>query len=155
MKRFRLLLALTGLTSAVVAGGAVYLAMSVPNDLRADSLLSQARNDITAGKHDAARGTLMKVIQQYPRTDAAAAATAAIVSMAQKDRDELARAISVIRKTNDQHGTHLSDLQKRIALLEKRPAPVVTVIAPAPKKPAVAKKKPVPKRPTTTRRRRR
>lgn len=155
MKRFRLLLALTAITSAVVAGGVVYLAMSVPNDLRADSLLSQARKDIAAGKHDAARATLMKVIQQYPRTDAAAAATAAIVGLAQKDRDELARAIGVIRNGNEQHGARISDLQKRIARLENPPPPPVTVTAPAPKKPPVATKKPAPKKSTTTRRRRR
>lgn len=154
MKRFRLALALTALASAAVAGGVVYLAMTVPNDLRADSLLAQARKDIAAGKTDAARTTLLRVIQQHPRTDAAAAATAALVSLAQKDRDDLARAIGVIRTSNDQQTTRISDLQKRLAELEKRPVPTVTVTAPAPKKTTVAKKPP-PKRRTPAKRRKR
>ena len=143
MKRFRLLLALTALGAAAAAGVLVYLAMTVPNDLRADALLEEAKSEMAAGRNEQAREALSKIIQQYPRTDGAAAATVALVSLAHRERDELARAVGVIRRANDQHGTRITDLQKRVARLEKPPA-TATVGPPAPPKPPAAKK-PAPK----------
>ena len=89
--RVRPLLILTGIVSSILGALVVYLMLSVPNDLRADSLLKDARKQITEGDNTRARESLSKIIQQYPRTDAAAAATVALVSLAQKDRDDLAR----------------------------------------------------------------
>jgi hypothetical protein len=148
-------LALTGIVSAILGALVVYLILSVPNDLRADGLLKEARQNITKGENDKARTSLLKIVQQYPRTDAAAAATAALVSLGQKDRDDLARAVAHVRTQNEKQAKLIADLQKSVTDLKNAPPKVVTVQAPAPKpvvKKAPPKKKPAPKR--TTRRRR-
>src|SRR5215211_6524299 len=100
--RVRGFLVLTGIVSSILGALVVYLILSVPNDLRADGLLKQARDDMKNGKDDKARQSLMNIVQQYPRTDAAAAATVALVTLAQKDRDDLSRAIAQLRKQNEQ-----------------------------------------------------
>jgi hypothetical protein len=153
--RVRGFFALTGIVSAILGALVVYLMLSVPNDLRADGLLKEARQNITNGQNDKARASLLKIVQQYPRTDAAAAATAALVSLGQKERDDLARAVAVVRTQNEQQAKLIADLQKSVIDLKNAPPKVVTVQAPAPKpavKKAPPKKKPAPKR--TTRRRR-
>ena len=154
--RVRGFLVLTGIVSAILGALVVYLILSVPNDLRADGLLKEARQSITDGQNEKARASLLKIVQQYPRTDAAAAATVALVTLAQKDRDDLARAVTHVRTQNEQQSKVIAELQKSVTELKTAPPKVVTVQAPAPPKPAVKKappkKKPAPKR--TTRRRR-
>lgn len=155
--KVRPLLYLTSIVSAILGATVVYLVLSVPNDLRADALLKNARKDIADGDHDRARVSLSKVVQQYPRTDAAAAATVALVSLAQKDRDDLARAVALLSRQNEQQQQLITELQKSIGEIRNAPPKVVTVTAPAP--PPAAKKKVTPKKKTssrrTTRRRRR
>lgn len=146
--KVRPLLYLTSFVSAALGALAVYLVLSVPNDLRADSLLKGARQDITDGNNDRARESLKKIVQQYPRTDAAAAATVALVSLAQRDRDDLARAVSVLRTQNEQQSRLITDLQKNVTTIGNRPPQVVTVQAPPPPKPVPAKKV-SPKKKTT------
>ncbi|HYR27223.1 MAG TPA: hypothetical protein VEU30_02085, partial [Thermoanaerobaculia bacterium] len=77
--KIRFLLILTGIVSAILGAIVVYLVLSVPNDLRADSMLKDARKDLESKKNDDARKKLVSVVQQYPRTDAGAAAIAALV----------------------------------------------------------------------------
>ena len=100
--KVRTVLTFTGIVSSILGALVVYLILSVPNDLRADGLLKQARTEMTAGNNDKARTSLKQIVQQYPRTDAAAAATAALVHLGDKDRDDLSRAIAQIRKQNEQ-----------------------------------------------------
>ena len=161
--KVRPLLYLTAFVSAVIGATVLYLLLSVPNDLRADSLLKTARQDITDGRNDRARDSLKKIVQQYPRTDAAAAATVALISLAQKDRDDLARAVTLLRTQNEQQSRMINDLQKNVTTIGSRPPQVVTIQAPAPPPPAPAKKvspkktttkkKTTPKKKTTRRRR--
>lgn len=158
--KIRPLLILTGIVSSILGALVVYLMLSVPNDLRADSLLKDARKQITAGDNVKARESLSKIVQQYPRTDAAAAATVALVSLAQKERDDLARGMAQIRKQNDEQAQLISQLQQRMTAIQNAPPKVVTVQAPAPKPAAVKKatpkkKKVTPKRKTTPKKRRR
>jgi hypothetical protein len=158
--RIRPLLILTGIVSSILGALVVYLMLSVPNDLRADSLLKDARKQITDGDNAKARESLSKIVQQYPRTDAAAAATVALVSLAQKDRDDLARGVAQIRKQNDEQTQLINQLQQRLTAIQNAPPKVVTVQAPAPKPAAVKKaapkkKKVAPKTKKTTKRRRR
>lgn len=150
--RVRGFLGLTGIVSAILGALVVYLILSVPNDLRADGLLKEARKNIADGKNETARASLLKIVQQYPRTDAAAAATVALVTLAQKDRDDLARAVTHVRTQNEQHSKLIAELQKTVTELKTAPPKVVTAQAPAPK-PAV-KKAPPKKKPAPTRRRR-
>jgi thioredoxin-like negative regulator of GroEL len=145
----RTLLTVTAFVSTILGALVVYLILSVPNDLRADALLKDARKHIEAGKTNEARAVLTKIVQHYPRTDAAAAATVALVSLASKDHDDLERAVTALLKQNDQQSKAIADLQKNVAEIRNAPPKVVTVQAPAP-----AKKKPTPKKRTPTRRRR-
>jgi TolA-binding protein len=156
--KVRPLLYLTAFIAAILGATVVYLVLSVPNDLRADALLKQARRDLTDGNNDQARESLSKIVMQYPRTDAAGAATAALASLGKKERDDLARAISLLRSQNEQQSRLIADLQKSVTDVKNTPAKVATVEAPAPK-PAAAKtapaKKSTPKKKAPARRRRR
>ncbi|HYK06002.1 MAG TPA: hypothetical protein VE974_29940 [Thermoanaerobaculia bacterium] len=155
--KIRALLTFTGIVSSILGALVVYLIMSVPNDLRADSLLKEAREQLKEGKKAEARESLSKIVQQYPRTDAAAAATAALVQLGDRDRDELSRAIAQIRKQNEQQSKLIADLQTNVNAIRNAPPPApVTVTAPTPKpaaKKVTPKKKPTPKKKTTRRRR--
>jgi putative exporter of polyketide antibiotics len=153
--KVRGVLILTGIVSSILGALIVYLVLSVPNDLRADAMLRQARQEITDGNNDKARQALLHIVQQYPRTDAAAAATAAVLALDKKERDDLARAVSVMTTQNAQQTKLLGTLQHDVSELKTPPPAPVVVQAPAPKpapKKTVAKKKAPPKK--TTRRRR-
>jgi|ERR1051325_1771982 hypothetical protein len=142
--RIRPLLILTAIVSSLLGGVAVYLALTVPNDLAADALLKQAKKDLAAGKAAQARQSLTTIIQQYPRTDGAAAATVALVSIAEQDRARLATELSALRRDLDAQKQQLGAVQQQTTQLANAPPKVVTVQAPAPK-PAPKKKAP-PKR---------
>lgn len=151
--KIRLLLTLTAIVSSILGAVVVYLVLSVPNDLRADSLLKEARKDLEAKNNNDAREKLAKVVQQYPRTDAAAAATVALVSIGVSERARLEREIAALKTQHAQQTRLLGDLQKSVTEIRNAPPKVVTVTTPAPK-PAPVKKAPVKKK-TPTRRRRR
>ncbi len=156
--KVRPLLYLTAFLAAILGATASYLALSVPNDLRADALLKQARKELTSGDNEKARDSLSKVLLQYPRTDAAAAATVALSSLSKKERDDLARAITHLRTQNDQQARMIAALQKSVTDVKNAPPKVVTVEAPAPKPAATKvapKKKTTPKKKPMTKRRRR
>jgi len=157
--KIRPLLLLTAIASSILGAVVVYLVLSVPNDLRADALMKDARAAIQKNDNAKARESLKKIVQQYPRTDAAAAATVALDSLAQKERDDLARAIVLLRRQNEQQTATLTTLQKSIDEMKAAPAPApVTVTAPAPapaKKTTTTKKKSAPAKKTTTKKRRR
>jgi hypothetical protein len=154
----RPLLYLTAIAASILGATVVYLVLSVPNDLRADALMKTARQEITNGNHDKARESLAQIVQQYPRTDAAAAATVALSSLEKRERETLARAVAQLRSQNEQQSRLIADLQKNVTAIRTAPPPVptVTVGPPAPPAPSVTpKKKTPPKKKTTTRRRRR
>jgi hypothetical protein len=153
--RVRGVLILTGIVSSILGALVVYLVLSVPNDLRADALLKQARQDISDNNTDKARQGLLKIVQQYPRTDAAAAATAAVLALDKKERDDLARAIGVVTTQNKQQTKVIGELQRSVEQLKKPPPAPVVVQPPAPKRaPAkvTPKKKAPAKRPARRRR---
>ncbi|HEV7919460.1 MAG TPA: hypothetical protein VGR02_01590 [Thermoanaerobaculia bacterium] len=149
--RIRPLLILTAIVSSLLGGVAVYLALTVPNDLAADALLKQAKKDLAAGRSTKARESLTTIIQQYPRTDGAAAATVALVTIAEQDRARLAGEISTLRREMDAQKQQLGAVQQQTIQLANAPPKVVTVQVPAPKPPP-AKKAPPPKRSTRRRR---
>ena len=144
--RVRGVLIFTGIVSSLLGALVVYLVLSVPNDLRADALLKQARQDISENNSDKARQTLLTIVQQYPRTDAAAAATAAVLALDKKERDDLARAMTSVTAQNTQQTKLIGELQRNVEELKKPPPAPVVVQAPAPK-PAPAKVTPKKKAP--------
>ncbi len=155
--RVRGVLILTGtaIVSSILGALAVYLVLSVPNDLRADALLKQARQSISDNDTDKARQTLLQIVQRYPRTDAAAAATAAVLALDKKERDDLARAIGVVTTQNQHQTKVIGQLQRNVEEL-KKPPPAPVVVQPAAPKPApkkvTPKKKAPAKRPARRRR---
>lgn len=155
--KVRVLIWLTAIVSSMLGAIVVYLALSVPNDLQADAMLKTARQELADGKSQEARASLSKIVQQYPRTDAAAAATVALVSIADSERAKLQKSLEAVAHTNRQHADKIAGLEKTVAELKSAPPKVVTVTAPPPKPaPKVTKKapakKPAPKRPTRRRR---
>jgi TolA-binding protein len=155
--RVRALLWLTAIVSSIVGGVAVYLALSVPNDLRADEMLKKARAELSAGRVDPARRALERIIQQYPRTDAAAAATVALVKLSEQENEKLHLEVNRLRQDLErqtrQVSEQLSGLGKRVESIKNAPSKTVTVQAPVKKttpKRSTAKKR----TPTRTRRRR-
>jgi len=109
--------------------------LTVPNDLQAGAMMRTARKDVEAGHNDKARQELSRIIQQYPRTDAAAAATVALATIADSERHALGASIDILRKTSDAQQKQIADLTARVDTLAAAPAPQpVTLQAPVPKK---------------------
>jgi predicted negative regulator of RcsB-dependent stress response len=137
--RARSLLILTAILSMFLGAVVVWLVLTVPNDLQAGALLRTARKDVAEGRNDKARQELSRIIQQYPRTDAAAAATVALATIADSERHSLGVTIDNLRKTSSAQQKQIADLTSRVDTLAAAPPPQpVTVQAPAPKKkPAV------------------
>ncbi|HKO59503.1 MAG TPA: hypothetical protein VJ276_26785 [Thermoanaerobaculia bacterium] len=142
--RVRPLLILTAIVSSLLGAVVVYLVMTVPNDLAADALLKQAKKDLADGKSARARESLSTIIQQYPRTDGAAAATVALVSIAEQEQGKMAKDLAALRRDFDAQKQQLAAVQQQTTQLANAPPKVITVQAPAPK--PAAKKKAPPKR---------
>ena len=141
--RARSLLILTAIVSSLLGAVVAWLVLTVPNDLQAGAMMKIARKDVAAGHNDKARQELSRIIQQYPRTDAAAAATVALATIADSERHALAASIETLRKTSETQQKEIADLTARVDTLAAAPAPQpVTVQAPAPKKKAAARKAP-------------
>ena len=140
--RPRSLLILTAIVSSLLGAVVAWLVLTVPNDLQAGAMMKIARKDVAAGHNDRARQELSRIIQQYPRTDAAAAATVALATIADSERHALAASIEDLRQTSDAQQKQIGELTTRIETLSARPEPtqVVSAKALAPairKKPAV------------------
>jgi hypothetical protein len=132
--RTRSFLILTAIVSSLLGAVVAWLVLTVPNDLKAGAMMKIARKDVAAGHNDKARQELSRIIQQYPRTDAAAAATVALATIADSERRALAASIDMFRKTAEAQQKQIADLAARVYTLAAAPAPQpVTVQAPAPK----------------------
>lgn len=140
--KIRTLLIVTAILSSALGAVVVYFVLTVPNDLEAGTMLRQAHDDLKAGKTDAGRATLSRIVQQYPRTDAAAAATVALVSLAESERQKLEHALDTLRRQNQQQAQLLAAVQKSVDEIKSAPPKVITVTKPAPPKPAPKKKSP-------------
>ena len=146
--KVRTVLVTTAIVSSILGAIVTYLVLSVPNDIRSSALMKQARRDLSAGKNEEARESLARIIQQYPRTDAAAAATVALVTLGDKDKIDVERALTALRARNDALATQIGTLKQSIEELKNAPPRVETVVAPPPPpkpapKPAAKKKAPV------------
>jgi len=133
--RARSLLIITAIVSSLLGAVVAWLVLTVPNDLQAGAMLRTARKDVAAGYNDKARQELSRIIQQYPRTDAAAAATVALATISDSERHTLAASIENLRKTSEAQQKQIADLTARVDTLAAAPPPQpVTVQAPTPKK---------------------
>ena len=134
--RGRALLIGTAIISSILGAIAVYLVLTVPNDLESGALMKQAKKDLDARQNDRARATLSRIVQQYPRTDAAAAATVALIKLADADRAKLADEVAALKNDLATQKQALGTVsQKFDQAAAAAPPPAVEVKA-APKKKA-------------------
>jgi len=144
--RARGLLIVTAIVSAILGAVVAYLVLTVPNDIQAAALMRRAKGQIEAGKTDQARTSLARIIQQYPRTDAAAAATLALIRLDADDGAKTEHELATIRESLSMTIARLSAAENEINTIKSTPPPAPVVApAPAPKptpvKKARAKKK--------------
>jgi len=150
----RVLLLLLAVVLLAVGAAGAWFALSIPNDIQAEKLLRTAREDLRNGRREEARKSLSDLVQQYPRTNAAAAAHAALFEMIENDRRNMARDLDAVEKRLEADRTRLGAIEQKLA--QPPPAPVV-VKPPDPPRQIIrkssARKTPV-KRKNPTRRRR-
>ena len=139
--KVRTLLLFTAIVSAILGGVAAYLVLTVPNDLEAAALMKQAKRDMNAGRTDNARKSLAKIVQQYPRTDAAAAATVALVKLADDDRDKLQRELDALKREQSRQTAAINQVQSTIDEVKNAPPKTIVVEKPVPAKKAPARRK--------------
>jgi predicted negative regulator of RcsB-dependent stress response len=149
--RVRNVLIITAILSSALAAVVVYLVLTVPNDVQASALLQKARTEMAGGQNGEARQSLAKIVQQYPRTDAAAAATVALVTMADQERQQLQKTVTTLRQTSDAQQKQIAALNDRVQKIASTPPPApppapAVKPAPAPAK-TKAKKAPVHRAP--------
>jgi hypothetical protein len=139
--RGRTVIIATALVSSILGAIVAYLVLTVPNDLQAGALMRTARKQIAAGDNEQARQSLSKIVQQYPRTDAAAAATVALASLGDNERKKLAADLARQRSESAAQQKQIAALQRRIDEIAARPVPQPVIIhKAAPVKKAPAKK---------------
>jgi len=136
--RVRTVIITTALLSSILGAVAVYFVLTIPNDVQADAMLKEARESIATGENAEGRETLIKIVQQYPRTNAAAAATAALVTIADEERQKLGREIETLRKQSTDQKATLDALTQQVTEIKNTPPKTVTVEVPA--KPTSTKK---------------
>ncbi|MEA2570050.1 MAG: hypothetical protein QOI24_2051 [Acidobacteriota bacterium] len=139
---------LTAIVSSLLGAVAVYLVLTVPNDLQAGAMLQSAKKSLAAHDNETARATLSKIVQQYPRTDAAAAATVALVALANEERQQLANDIVSLQRVVDVQQKALTALGAKVEAAKVAPPPPAPVPQPVakPAPPHAKKKVPVKKR---------
>ncbi|HXI12821.1 MAG TPA: hypothetical protein VNM92_09250 [Thermoanaerobaculia bacterium] len=128
----------------LVAGiTATYFALSIPNDIRAEALLRTARNDLRAGKRDAARVSLEEIVRKYHRTDAAAAATTSLIAMVAADQRAQQKAVRLeLESMRRRMDASLRKVETLATTAKNVPPPAPAVQPPAaivPPPPAAAK----------------
>ncbi|HEX3111368.1 MAG TPA: tetratricopeptide repeat protein [Thermoanaerobaculia bacterium] len=138
--RARGLLIVTAIVSAILGAVVAYLVLTVPNDIQAAALMRRAKGQIEEGKTDQARTSLARIIQQYPRTDAAAAATLALIRLDADDGARTEHELATMRESLSMTIARLAAAENEINTIKSTPPPA-PVVAPAPApKPAPVKK---------------
>lgn len=148
--RVRTAIVLTAILSAMLGAVAAYLVLTVPNDIQAGALMKKAKEQIAARKNDDARDTLSRIVQQYPRTDAAAAATVALIKLESEDGDSTKKELAQVRSSLSTALARIAAVESSVAEIKNAPPPAPVVKQEPPK--AAPKKRAKPRR---SRRRRR
>lgn len=142
--RARGLLIVTALVSAILGAVVAYLVLTVPNDIQAAALMRRAKEQIAAGNSEQARASLARIVQQYPRTDAAAAATLALIRLGDDDGAKTQHDLATMRESLSMTIARLAAAENEINTIKSTPPPAPVVIQappPPPPKKAPAKKK--------------
>ncbi|HEX7191875.1 MAG TPA: hypothetical protein VF381_09935 [Thermoanaerobaculia bacterium] len=142
--RARGLLIVTAIVSAILGAVVAYLVLTVPNDIQASALMRRAKEQLAEGKSDQARMSLARIVQQYPRTDAAAAATLALIRLDDDDSARTQHDVAAIRESLSMTVARLAAAENEINVIKSTPPPApppAPAPQPAPKKTTHAKKK--------------
>jgi hypothetical protein len=100
---------------------------------------------VQRGDGDHARQSLARVIQQYPRTDAAAAAAVALSALEANERQKLAHQVDVLQRTVSAQTLRIDAVLQKLNTPPPAPPPPVAAAQPPPPAPkVVAPKKPPP-----------
>lgn len=126
--KVRTLLVGTAILSAILGAVAAYLALTVPNDIQAAAIMQKAHKQIAAGQNDEARASLSRIVQQYPRTDAAGAAMVALASLGDSERQKLITEIESLRREQTTLKQQLASQGQRVESIENRPPPAPVII---------------------------
>ena len=145
--RARGLLIVTAIVSAILGAIVAYLVLTIPNDIQAAALMRRAKEQIAAGKTDQARMTLARTIQQYPRTDAAASATLALIRLDDDDNAKMQHDLATIRESLSMTVARLAAAENEIHTIKSAPPPAPTPAPQPPPKPQPKKTTPPKKRP--------
>lgn len=137
MRRF--LLVFAGLLLLFVGATAAWFAMSIPNDMRAQGVMRKAREQLKAGKRDEARASFETILREYPRTDAAATALAAVFRMIDEDRRRLEEQLTQLRTANEERLRRTETTASEAVETSKQAVEVAA--KPPPPKPTIAVKK--------------
>ncbi len=131
--KVRTLLVATAAVSMVIGATVLWLVLTVPNDVQAELLLKQAHAAVATGNNAKARSILSRVVQQYPRTDGAAAATVALASLDEQEHQKLANDLASVRRDAEAQSKEIGDLTQKVTELQNAPKPAppqLTVQAP-------------------------
>lgn len=155
----RLAIALIALVSLIAGGVVVYFALSIPNDVKAEALMRDARTQLNGQDRVKARESYEKVIRDYPRTDAAAQSIAAVLRMDADERARMQQKVSALEKSLAEQKARTTRLEERLAVAVKAAEKPPVVAKPPAKKPTIRratpkKKTPTRRKKTPTRRRR-
>lgn len=140
--RGRALLIGTAIVSSILGAVVAYLVLTVPNDLEAGALMRQAKKDIDAHQTDRARESLSRIVQQYPRTDAAAAATVALIALGDSERARLASELAAMKRDFASQKQALGAVSDKVGAIAAAPPPAPVVVSQPAPKPAPKKKTP-------------
>jgi predicted nucleic acid-binding Zn-ribbon protein len=98
--------------------------------------MKQAKKELDAHQNDRAREKLTKIVQQYPRTDAAAAATVALIKLADADRAKLETELAAMKSDVAAQRQDIGAVSQKMAEAAKAPPPAPVEVKAAPKKKA-------------------
>lgn len=138
MARRRALLFTVFILALALGGVATYVALTVPNDVKAEALLREARDHIRRQETTDARSKLQRIVMEYPRTDAAAAASSALFTLEADENSRVSREVKQLIEARKADQARIVTLEQRVEELAKKPPPAPPVVkkAPAPKKKA-------------------
>jgi hypothetical protein len=142
--RVRSVIILTALFSTALGAVVAWLVLTVPNDIQASALMKRAHQQIADRRTDDARETLARIVQQYPRTDAAAAATVALIRLDSEDGANVKRELTTMRSSLALSIARLAAVENAVNGIRNAPppAPVVQAQTAPQAAPPAAKKKP-------------
>lgn len=151
--RLRPVWIISALLFLLIGGVTTWVALTIPNDVRAEAILKRARTDLRDGNRDDSKEQLRALIRSYPRTDAAATAVDTLFQLTEQDRQRMQKQLADEQRARARLAARLADLEQKLSA-----ATAVKPVTVSPAKPAA---KPVVKKPaktsvrrTTSRRRR-